>query len=134
VGLSRRWFLKGTLAVAATAVIALPPLASPHPIVYGDGIHDDTAALNALFARLPVICEGSLIERAADEPVLLEKGVFLISGPLVVQGRTIINGCRFKAVRAGPYLDLRHADHSVVMNNIFESFTWRPSAAWPLRP
>lgn len=55
IDLSRRGFLRGLAALAATSSIVPPAVAlrpPPDPLkIWGDGIHDDTAALQALIDR-----------------------------------------------------------------------------------
>lgn len=58
----------------------------PMPLtIYGDGIHDDTAALKAAFNGEPVIWRNQVIQ--PTEPVYLVGGVFRLSQPLVVEPR-----------------------------------------------
>lgn len=79
--LSRRGFLTGVIAVGAVA--ALPALASDMPILYGDGVHDDTAALQAFIDGKPVIRDGVVYRCDGDEPVVLHGGIYEISDTLV---------------------------------------------------
>lgn len=54
VELSRRFFLGGAIALVAVQTFK-PSLASNMPTIYGNGIKDDSAGFNALFAKEPVI-------------------------------------------------------------------------------
>ena len=62
--MNRRSFLGGIFAVAGATVVPVAlakALPVPRPILWGDGIHDDTRALNALFAGEEVECQGMAI-------------------------------------------------------------------------
>lgn len=78
--MDRRSLLRGLFAapavVAASSLmpISVRALASTPPHLWGDGIHDDTAALNWL------------VRQAAAEgrPFVLSNGVYRLSGPIVI--------------------------------------------------
>jgi len=87
---SRRGFLRGLAALAATSSIIPPGLALKEPFapmkIWGDGMHDDTAALQALIDA----------QAATGRSVYqFPAGVFRLTAPLRVPptGRhTIIKG------------------------------------------
>ena len=84
MNLSRRSFLGGALAVAGAA--ALPSVAwASVPTIHGDGIHDDTAGLQALLDGKPfrVAGNGPMCVRR-DGFIFLHNGSFRISDTLVV--------------------------------------------------
>lgn len=81
--LSRRSFLKGTLTLSAVTVLNIPEVAANIPILYGDGVHDDTRALQALFDRKKVIIENDLI--SAKMPYYLTGGTYLISDSIHIR-------------------------------------------------
>ena len=95
--LSRRSFLGGILA-AATLVRPTSVLARPVPMLWGDGLHDDTEALNALLSggEFEVSREGLALRRAGM--ILLDKGHFLVSDTIGVETeRVTIMGSAFQA-------------------------------------
>lgn len=94
---NRRAFLFG----AAGLLVAEPKLLiSKMPILYGDGIHDDTAALGALFDGRPVKIEktGDTFRPLLDNgTVALFGGSYLFSGQLPLLGKhpTLIDSAAF---------------------------------------
>lgn len=92
---SRRSFLGGILAVGAASTVVTPAalLARSVPMLWGDGIHDDTAALNALLSggEFEVSREGLALRKAGM--ILLQKGNFLVSDTIGIEteGVTIIH-------------------------------------------
>lgn len=94
--LSRRSFLGGILAVgtAATLVRSAPLLPRALPMLWGDGLHDDTAALNALLSggEFEVSREGLALRKAGM--ILLREGNFLVSDTISIgtEGTTIVGG------------------------------------------
>lgn len=93
--MQRRDFLKGCLAVSALMIVPVPDL-NTYPVLYGDGIHDDTKALQAMFDLKPYICEGKLIK--GQTKAILDGGTFKISRTLYLGGDTIIKNCSFNCV------------------------------------
>lgn len=63
--ISRRWFLGGALGVAAASV--LPLGAGYDAVLYADGIHDDTDALQAMFEGKPVYVKSDQVVVAATK-------------------------------------------------------------------
>lgn len=89
INASRRSFLGGLLALTAVTATGIPAFAAI-PTLWGDGVHDDTEALNALFSGTPVKVEGENI--VASEAVL-KGGVFLISDTIFLRAnRSVIDG------------------------------------------
>jgi hypothetical protein len=84
MSMNRRSFLGGFLAVTAVAVAGVPAMAKEAaiPTLWGDCIHDDTAALNALFAGNPVRVEG---EDIIAKDAFLKGGRFLISDTIMIR-------------------------------------------------
>lgn len=83
--LSRRSFLRGALTVAAVSVLpALPKALAGIPTLYGDGVHDDTDALNALFSGERVLCEGNIIRHGENGEIVMKGGSYLISQTVFV--------------------------------------------------
>lgn len=86
--LSRRSFLRGTVAVASAAVIMNPAdflAARQIPIICGDGVHDDTAGLQALLDGLPVDIRNDCARVMTGNGVRLSRGIFKITRTLVVR-------------------------------------------------
>ncbi len=76
--------------------MALAPI---HPRLFGNGIDDDTDALNALFARLPVDIVGDDVRlHRADGLIELSGGTFAISDTVFVQGNASVSWCTFQCV------------------------------------
>jgi hypothetical protein len=78
---TRRSFLKGVLALGVASTLPLPSFGASLPIIYSDGIHDDTLGLNAMFAGEPfhVETEGIIAKNG-----VIRSGNFIISAPLIV--------------------------------------------------
>src|SRR5690606_29440562 len=100
---TRRAFLGGALTIAAAAAAALPKLPSlvSCPIIHGDGIHDDTDALNAFFRGDPVEIEGEVVYLGPGDTACLNGSKHLISDTLyVTNGRRVkISYCDLKATQ-----------------------------------
>lgn len=119
----RRSFLQGVLALTAAAA-AGPQLALAEqalPTIYGDGVHDDWAGLQAMFSGKPF--------RVDNEVVVAEEGVvhggnFLLSRPLRISGdRICIAECRFTARdwKGGGYLlMLTECTNTVIANCVLD--------------
>lgn len=83
VDVSRRLFLGGALALSAATILSREVVASETvPTLYGDGVHDDTAALQAMLDQRPVIIEGEAVR--SEGTIYLRSGIYLISRPLVI--------------------------------------------------
>lgn len=78
----RRSFLKGVLTVAAASFV--PVHSSALPILYGDGVHDDAPALNALFNNRPYHCSNVNIVQNTGTHTILENGRFLLGSTVKV--------------------------------------------------
>jgi len=90
--MDRRKFLKGLLCITAVTILPAPKLHS-HPIFHGDGIHDDTDALQALFNRETVVIEGKIVKGA--ERVVLSGGKYRTTKTLIIYNDTTIQHCHF---------------------------------------
>lgn len=143
--LNRRFFLGGALAVAGSAFVPLVGFSKPQLRLWGDGVHDDTEALNALFAGEDVACETAGIVRSADRWVGLNGAKFSISRTVSLRGSFFIDNCSFVAARDWDRRDetlLRvHSDAKGTLNrglldatnvkptlgHAFTVDTWRPT-------
>lgn len=78
---NRREFFGGGLAIVAASI--MPAQADPGPpVVVGDGVHDDTAGLNALLSGKEARIGNELL-RIAQGGELRLAGQFLISSSLI---------------------------------------------------
>jgi len=95
--MNRRSFLRGVLSVGG-AVVAARALPAPVPILWGDGVHDDAAALNHLFAGLPVDIQADDVRLITGGGIRLSGGRFLLGHTVnVVLPGTLIHDARFIA-------------------------------------
>ena len=113
--MNRRNFLRGCLAVTALAIVQVPDLHA-YPILYGDGVHDDTEALQALLDLKPYVCEGKLIE--GQTRAVINGGVFKTSATLKIRNdntsilRASFNPRNFD----GPALEVSGVSNCVLCN------------------
>jgi hypothetical protein len=106
---TRRAFLFG---LGAASLVASPKLImSRLPLLYGDGVHDDAEALNALFAGKPIkLAETGDTFRpffsSTSERIALRGGRYRISAPILFDR----SGLRVqrRARHHGRWLGLRH--------------------------
>jgi hypothetical protein len=90
--LSRRSFFGGALALSA--VIALPLEAFPFaPTIYADGVHDDTAGLQALLDGKPFRVAGEARAWRSTGKIFLGTGTYLLSDTLHFRDVKLIDGC-----------------------------------------
>jgi hypothetical protein len=127
--LSRRSFLRGTLALAGT--VALQPAFTllSVPKIWADGIHDDAPGLNALFARQPVEVVDDAVSILQGEHISLRNGIYRIGSTLFVRDHTYISGITVKAAPefSGDYLINAKGEFNSVVNSIFWSNRYQPS-------
>lgn len=85
VNITRRSFVCSAACTAAI-VSAGPALALAPQRLHGDGIHDDTDALEALFAGQPVVTDReALIAQRDGANIRLLNGKFLIRRPVRIR-------------------------------------------------
>jgi hypothetical protein len=114
---SRRSFLGGILALTAVAV-APKVMAEPLPRIVGDGVHDDTAGLQALFDGNPFTAD----PRYGVQWVELEDGLRLTGGKfrltetvrIVGRKHFVIEGCRFDHYGPGAVLNLERCSEGTI--------------------
>jgi hypothetical protein len=89
IEVSRRFFLGGALAVAGASSLPSRLLAAA-PVIYGDGIHDDTAGLQAALAGRPFqVAKNGLVFRRGGT-LFLSQGNFKLSDTLRITDRVRI--------------------------------------------
>jgi hypothetical protein len=107
--MNRRGLLGSILAAAAAPMLVqagvLMPVKAERLILWGDGIHDDTAALQALFdgGTTDMRSTARIASRAGR--LSIERGSFLLSAPLVIQRPNVhIAGCMFRSKKQLPHM------------------------------
>ncbi len=91
VELSRRFFLGGALSLlAVTTFEATVRNRSNMPIIYGDGIQDDSGGLNALFRNDPVIFDKDMIGVDSHKGIHFHRGFYRIHNTLDIPSGTNI--------------------------------------------
>lgn len=105
--MNRRGFF-GLIASAALVAAAsttglgrtLGRLAPPIPILYGDGLHDDTSALNAMLSGQDVYHEATASILAGEDHVVVPRGMYALYDTLVIDRPVLIAGSHFEAQKA----------------------------------
>ena len=104
---NRRGFLGAMLAASMAPAIVrasslmpifVPKIIVPKFVLWGDGIRDDTLALQALIDGKEVIRhDGSTFTRTLTNAIFLSNGTYAISAPIIFKGdgHTMKN-CHFK--------------------------------------
>lgn len=106
VELTRRFFLGGAIALVAAQTFK-PSISqgSNLPKIWGNGQHDDSMGLNALFNRDPVIFRHEDIGVESHEGIIIYKGYYRIDKPLEIFKKTNLsapNGLRINASELPP--------------------------------
>lgn len=154
--LTRRTAITGTLA--ATALLALPALAKTtvnsapelvlrrshlasqfKPVLFGDGIHDDTEALQAYLNGRRVISTSGFTRPYMVIPHV-SGGIYRISKTLVIsRPYTRIEGCAFKLPEGLQPFRTENGGNAVVDRCHFETeatwigrYNWRLTTSKPL--
>lgn len=103
---TRRQFFQLIAGAALTPVLARA--GTIHPVLWGDGIHDDAPALNALF-------RGDVVEFATpdieartiiDDISVHLKGAFRMESPLKISRPIHLVGGEFDHYHTGPLIDV----------------------------
>ena len=110
---TRRGFLGAMLAAAAAPAIvkatSLMTIWVPKPSIltlWGDGVHDDTKALQSLIDGKDVIrMDGATFMRRPDGAIFLASGTYALSSAIELRGEGhAITGCNFKPIGKPEYL------------------------------
>jgi hypothetical protein len=114
--LNRRSFLKGALSVvAATVVLAKLPKDFALPQIIGDGLHDDTAGLQAALNGEPFLCDGCVVRNATE--VVLHDGTYRLTSMITMPPFTTLRGegaATVQAQHAGTVINM--TDHCTLDN------------------
>lgn len=94
LNIDRRSFLKGVLSVTVVAGAGVPSLGAP--LLKGDGVHDDTDALRALFSGKSFRCENEVVAVRRKYGIDLSGGKFRINSTIYVPEQFVnIYNCTF---------------------------------------
>ena len=118
--MKRGQFLRATTALVVTPVAALKIAERlSYPVLYGDGLHDDTPALQAFFDGGPVLVDGELV---TESNRILRNGSYIVSETVHLRARNLrgIDGARFRW--SGQYSFQPHVGSSGpgICNSVFE--------------
>jgi hypothetical protein len=120
---SRRSFLGGILALTAVAV-APKVMAEPLPRIVGDGVHDDTAGLQALFDGRPFTADPRYGVQwvEVEDALRLTGGHFRLTNTLRIVDREyyIIDGGLFDHWGEGNLLELVGCKNGLIKNCTFQ--------------
>mgnify|MGYP003532364937 CR=1 FL=1 len=117
--LSRRYFLGGTIAVVAAAVVG------PHlhriPTIWAGGIHDDADGLQALMSGKPFVVAG---EGMTARSGTLRGGSYLVGHTLAPDGRVdiVVHNATFTALPSlrGPMFQIENVRSFDFRGNILK--------------
>lgn len=84
VDLTRRFFLGGAISLIAVTTSGLPKRIGNMPQIWGDGWHDDTGGISALFRSEPVILPKDKLTIDSHKGITFHRGVFKISQTLEI--------------------------------------------------
>ena len=96
--MNRRSFLKiagaaGLLTVTPISIASA--LAKKVPIIYSDGIHDDTEGLKAAVSGKDFVCDSGIVHVSGDTAII-RGGNFLLSDTVsITDTRAFISNCKF---------------------------------------
>lgn len=91
--MDRRAFLRGAGVAALAATLPVPALGGSIPIIYGDGIHDDTAGFQAALDGRRFYSFGNKVRRIRGI-VVVNGGTYRHPSPLLLgsSGAAVIGG------------------------------------------
>lgn len=125
--LSRRGFLGAMLAAAAAPAIvksdSLMRIVVPKPLLltlWGDGLHDDAQAIQALINGKSVTFEGREFGLHPGGAVHLPIGTFALGSALVMGDGSMLrgNGARLKATHKWTLIELKPNSKNVVISDL----------------
>jgi hypothetical protein len=127
MNLSRRGFLGAMLAAAAAPAIvksdSLMRIVVPRPVLltlWGDGVHDDAQAIQALVNGQSVMFGGHEFGPRPDGSIYLPSGMFAMGAAAVIGSGTKLrgNGSQLKALYAGPMLELKTGSTGIEISDM----------------
>lgn len=124
---SRRGFMQ---MLAGGVLVAVTPVSlTAHPRLHGDGIHDDTEALQALLDGeiIEVVCAEGVTDVGWEGSFLrLPKGVFRVSETLIIDVSEINgtediyidgDGSKIKSTTGATFLHVYSTDRKIIISN-----------------
>lgn len=127
----RRSFLISLLA--APAIVKVSSLDRVRgfivPTLWGDGIRNDTTALQAMADCLPYFSDGKLIQRAPHEPFRLLNGRYRITDTILVKNSDVLVSESVFSSEISPAFCFRnHSKERIVfVNNFMNDLSPAPS-------
>jgi len=127
MNLSRRFFLGGAISLVAVQTF-IPNVSAMMnlPTIYGDGVHDDTAGLGAIFRNEPVTFNKEQIGVDSHEGLTFHHGRFKITNTVNIPANSKIEVIRaiFVGIELDPNFPFFSCEdfsgHSFSGNGIFE--------------
>lgn len=128
--MNRRGFLGLMLAAAAAPAFvkadSLMKIVAPRQdlilaadyTLWGDGIHDDSAAFQALIDGKPVSYLGQELKRGPDGSIYLPTGTFAVGAAPILRHGTKLYGGEMMALHDGPMLEVPDGTKDVVVANM----------------
>jgi hypothetical protein len=123
---SRRGFLGAILAAAAAPAIvksdSLMRIVVPRPVLltlWGDGVHDDAQAIQALVSGQSVMFGGREFGPRPDGSIFFPSGTFAMGAVAVIgSGAKLFgNGTQLKALTKAPMLELKPGTQDVLIRD-----------------
>lgn len=125
--MNRRGFLKAILAAGvapyvSTAAGVLMPIRQRTIWLWGDGIHDDTEALQTLFNGGYVKNAGMATAENFGGRIFVSNGRFLTSATLVLEGQATLQDSLFiGTMKDGPLIEVKEGAKNIqISGNVFE--------------
>lgn len=125
--LSRRSFFKGGLALTAVTVLPQIVQAKAPPVIWADGIHDDTAGIQALLDNEPF-----RVAAERGEAFRLDGGAATLRNLYLKTSNTIhirphndnvqIHGCYWEHSGEGPLLCIHEGTHLEMSNQLMRFY------------
>lgn len=124
--LSRRGFLGAMLAAAAAPAFvksdSLMRIVVPRPVLltlWGDGVHDDAQAIQALIDGRSVMFGGREFGPRPDGSIYFPSGTFAMGAAAVIGSgaRLFGNGAQLKALSTAPMFELKQGTQDVFLRD-----------------
>jgi hypothetical protein len=127
MSLSRRGFLGAILAAAAAPAIVksgnLMRIVAPRPMLltlWGDGVHDDAQAMQALVNGQSVMFGGREFGPRADGSIFFPSGTFAMGATAIIGSGSKLfgNDTTLKALSTAPVLELKKGTMNVQISDM----------------